>query len=73
MIIQEMFNVDSSLIQNDSGVSKGDIINWDSLGQLQLILKIEQDLKIKFKMSEIEEMKDFSNIMSVITKKLGQN
>ena len=47
MIIQEMFNVDSSLIQNDSGVSKGDIINWDSLGQLQLILKIEQDLKIK--------------------------
>lgn len=66
-----MFLVDLSQINADSGVVKGDVENWDSLGQLQLILKIEESLGIKFSMPEIQEMNDFSAIVSLINKKIS--
>lgn len=70
-IISDMFKVDLSLIKLDSGILKGDIDNWDSLGQLHLILKIEESVGIKFSMREIQEMKDLSSIISLLNKKMS--
>jgi len=69
LIIAELFGVEENTIQNDSGVVKGDILNWDSLGQLQLILKIEDSFNVKFTMEEIKQMQDYSTILNMLTSK----
>ena len=48
VIIADMFDVKKSQICADSGFLKGDIKNWDSLGHLMFVLKIEEELQIKF-------------------------
>ena len=69
-IITEMFDVKTSQIYPDSGFLKGDIDNWDSLGHLMFVLKIEEELKIKFSMQEIQEMTDFKSILELINSKI---
>lgn len=70
LIIADLFNVDVSNIKNDSGIIKGDIPNWDSLGHLQLILKIEEVVGVKFTMQEIQNMHNYEEIISVINMKV---
>ena len=70
-IIADMFHVDESFINPDSGVVTGDIENWDSMGQLQLILKVEEFFGIKFSMHEIQNMHDFSTISALVYKKMN--
>ncbi len=68
-IIADMFSVAVDDIEPDSGVVKGDIPNWDSLGHLRLILKIEEMMNIKFTLQEMQGMHDFSTIASAICSK----
>jgi len=68
-IISEMFMVESSQIKHDSGVLKGDINNWDSFGQLQLILVIEETFGVKFSMKEMQLLEDFTAIVAEVKKK----
>ena len=69
-IIADMFDVKKSQICADSGFLKGDIKNWDSLGHLMFVLKIEEELQIKFSMLEIQEMTDFKSVLELVNSKL---
>lgn len=70
-IISDFFYVDPDEISGDSGVLKGDIKNWDSLGQLQLILGIEAKCNIKFSTKEIQDLGDFDSIVQLAAEKMG--
>jgi acyl carrier protein len=69
-IIADMFDVKTSLVSPDSGFLKGDIEKWDSLGHLLFVLKIEEELQIKFSMQEIQVMRDFRSILELVNSKL---
>ncbi|MCL1942767.1 MAG: acyl carrier protein [Candidatus Azobacteroides sp.] len=46
---------------------------WDSLGQLRLMMAIEQEFGISFLMNEIAELDSFDAIIKNIRMKLGEN
>lgn len=46
-----------------------DIPEWDSMGNINLILEIEREFKIKFTMSEIENLDSISSIKKVLSEK----
>lgn len=49
--------------------SAKNIKNWDSLAHINIILNIEQMFKIKFKVSEIAELKNVGEMIDLILKK----
>ena len=49
--------------------SAKNIKNWDSLAHINIILNIERMFKIKFKVSEIAELKNVGEMIDLILKK----
>ena len=49
--------------------SAATIKNWDSLAQISIILNVERMFKIKFKVSEIADLKNVEDMISLILKK----
>ena len=49
--------------------SAASVKNWDSLAQITIILNIEKMFKIKFKVSEIAELKNVGEMINLIIKK----
>jgi|TARA_B110000467_G_C17970545_1_gene289912 acyl carrier protein len=49
--------------------SAATIKNWDSLAQISIILNVEKMFKIKFKVSEIADLKNVEDMISLILKK----
>lgn len=49
--------------------SAKNIKNWDSLAHINIILNIERMFKIKFKVSEIAELKNVGEMVDLILKK----
>ena len=43
--------------------------NWDSVGNLNILLKIESDLKIKFNTNEFNSLNNFKAILQNVKKK----
>ncbi len=67
-ILQEIFS--KSKIPNDiSKLKMGDIKEWDSLGNFNLLLAIESEFKIKFSMKEISEIKSIKSLEHYLKKK----
>ena len=61
-ILKETFS--KSKIPNDiSKLKMGDIKEWDSLGNFNLLLTIEREFKIRFSMKEISEIKSSENLI----------
>lgn len=50
-------------------LSRENFSKWDSLEHLNLIMMIEKDFKIKFKIKEIVDSKSFTKILKFILKK----
>lgn len=72
-VISNFFSVDEDLITSSSGVEKGDIPNWDSLGQLQLVLRLENEFGFKFSMAEMQSMNNFDSILYTVLSKVKSN
>lgn len=70
-IFSEVFNVPVSMI-NESTEQK--MLNeWDSLGQLRLIMTIEESFDVSFSIDEIESLSNFQVILQNLTDKLSNN
>lgn len=69
-IMIDVFDVDDDL-EITSETSAEDIEEWDSLSYIRLIVAIERQMGIKFKNSEIEELKNVGELVAVIDGKLG--
>jgi acyl carrier protein len=70
-IFSEVFNVPVSMISVNT---KQKMLNeWDSLGQLRLIMAIEESFDVSFSIDEIESLINFQVILQNITDKLSAN
>jgi len=49
----------------------GDIPNWDSLAQISLVVAIEKEFGITLSLEEMAGLKDVSNMLDLIQRKLG--
>lgn len=69
VIFHEVFN-DNTIVLND-GMTSSDVDNWDSLTHMLMITKVEEDFGIKFKLRELNKLKQVGDLISVIESKLA--
>jgi alcohol dehydrogenase class IV len=67
--VSELFSVEESQLQDSYG--PGDLEAWDSLGQIQLITKIEQLFDLQFSVDDVMSINNISDIVMILTKKQG--
>jgi acyl carrier protein len=70
LIFQEIFS-NSSLVLSES-LSANDVDNWDSLTHMILITEIETKFNIKFKLKELNKMKNVGDLVGIISAKLSE-
>ncbi|MDC0240899.1 acyl carrier protein [Candidatus Nitrosopelagicus sp.] len=66
LIISRVFNIDISLINNNS--SPKTIDTWDSMNMYVLINEVETEFGIKFSLDEILEIQNVQNIENLLVK-----
>jgi acyl carrier protein len=66
-IMQDVFDRDD--LQIDRTTTADDIEEWDSLSHVRLMVAIERRLKIRFKSSEIEKLKNVGELVDLINAK----
>lgn len=70
-IFSEVFNVPVSMISESTEQKM--LNEWDSLGQLRLIMTIEESFDVSFSIDEIESLSNFQVILQNLTDKLSNN
>lgn len=66
-IFHEIFN-DNSIVLCD-GMTAADVENWDSLTHMLMITKVEEKFEVKFKLKELNKMKNVGDIVSLLEEK----
>jgi acyl carrier protein len=69
-IMADVFKIDVNEIPNE--IKPGMIEQWDSLRHLLLIVKLEEEFKIRFTDNELIGLKDLDSIIETVTYKLKQ-
>ncbi len=67
-VFQEVFS-DSSLVLNDEMTSK-DVEKWDSLTHMLMISTVEERFGVKFKLKELNKLKQVGDIIATLNEKL---
>lgn len=67
-IFKDVFN-NQSLILKDS-LTANDVDNWDSLTHMLLITEIEEGFSIKFKLKDLNKMRNVGDMIEIIMSKL---
>ena len=68
-IFHEVFNDDSIVLRDD--MTANDVDSWDSLTHMLMITKVEEDFGIKFKLRELNKLKQVGDLIAVIESKLA--
>lgn len=68
-IFQDVFDDDS--IEICDTTTAADIEDWDSLEQINLIVAIEKQFKIKFQISEVGSLKNVGEMVDAILAKVS--
>lgn len=68
-VFRDVFD-DAAIIVNDNTTSN-DIEDWDSLEHINLIVAVEQEFNIKFKMNEVITMKNVGEMVDIIIARKG--
>ena len=69
-IFRQVFEDDGIVISSET--TADDIEVWDSLTHLQLIMQVEKKFKIKFKTSQIKNMKNVGSMVEAINTNMNQ-
>ena len=64
-------NFDDESITLKDTTSSGDIEDWDSLEQINLVMAIQNKFKVKFNIEEVNAMKNVGEMVDFIMRKLG--
>ena len=67
-IFRDVFN-DETIFLN-SGITANDIGSWDSLSHMLMITEVENVFYIKFKLREINKLKNVGTLVELIQSKL---
>jgi acyl carrier protein len=68
-IFREILEKDDLIVVPE--LSAADVDNWDSLAQIQLIVAIEKEFKIRFVTSEMAALKNVGDMAELIQRKLA--
>lgn len=68
-IFREIFS-DNSLVLNDD-MTAADVENWDSLTHMMMITKVEEVFGIRFKLRELNKLKNVGDLCQIIMDKLS--
>lgn len=68
-IFQETFGDKSIVLRDD--MTAADVKNWDSLTHMLMITKVEENFGIRFKLKELNKLKNVGNLCDIIAEKLG--
>jgi len=69
MIFHEIF-ADNTIILRDD-MTATDVENWNSLTHMLMITKVEETFDIKFKLKELNKLKNVGDLCNTIAEKLG--
>lgn len=61
--------ISPSLVLRDD-LTANDVDNWDSLSHMLLISEIESNLNIKFKLKELNKMKNVGDLIEITSSKM---
>ena len=67
-IFRDVFD-DESIVLTENTTSK-DIEDWDSFAQMNLIVAMEMEFKIKFNVKEINSLKNVGEMISLIQSRI---
>ena len=68
-IFHKTFSDDSILLVDE--LTANDVNDWNSLTHMILISEIEQDLNVKFKLKELNKMKNVGTLIEIIASKIS--
>jgi acyl carrier protein len=66
-VFQDVFDDDSIVLRPD--LTAADVVGWDSLTHIRLLLTIEREFGIKFTITEVGELKNVGELMEKIQSK----
>lgn len=69
-IFHEVFNDQNIVLSNE--MTAADVQNWDSLTHMMMITKVEEAFGIKFRLKELNKLKNVGNLCDIVAEKLGQ-
>lgn len=65
-ILKDLFELDTV----DESCSQATCENWDSMGQLNLVVELESEFDVTLEPEEIGEMKSFGDIIRILKSKV---
>lgn len=68
-IFRDIFDDEDIVLTRETTAQ--DIEDWDSLAQINLIVAIEKEWRIKFKLDEITDLKNVGEMYNLIGRKLN--
>lgn len=67
-VFHEVFNDNTIVLRDDMTAS--DVENWDSLTHMMMITKVEECFGIRFKLKELNKLKQVGDLIAIIESKL---
>jgi acyl carrier protein len=67
-IFRNVFNDETICVNNET--TAGDVGSWDSLSHMLMITEVENVFSIKFKLREINKLKNVGTLIELIESKL---
>lgn len=68
-VFREVFDDDEIVLSDET--TADDIDEWDSLTQIQLVVAVEDEFKVKFNIVETVKLKNIGEFIALIDKRLG--
>ena len=68
-IFKNVFNDESVVLTNE--LTANDVDGWDSLSHMLLISEVEQEFSIKFKLNDLNKMRNVGDMINIIISKLA--
>lgn len=69
-IFRNVFNDDSIVLNNE--MTADDVASWDSLTHMLMITEVEKTFSIKFKLREINKLKNVGVLIDLIKSKMKE-
>ncbi len=66
-VFRKVFNNESIVLSDE--LTANDVENWDSLSHMLLITEIENAFQIKFKLKELNKMRNVGDMINIIAEK----
>ena len=69
-IFRNVFNSENIVLRDD--MTADDVDNWDSLTHMAMISEVEKCFSIKFKLKELNKMRQVGDLIAIVESKLQQ-